>query len=104
MRKVLFVSVQHLTVQLTCGAQAVVQQLRRQEARGAGRVGGGARCRSAALCSCARRGDAGRVEHPKRILPLPAEVIAAPWTRAEEVLEEVHIAALAILVQSQTCL
>lgn len=81
----------------------MVQQLRRQEARGAGRVGGGARCWTAALCSCARCRDAGRVEHPESILPLPAEVLAAPWTRAEEVFEEGHVAALAVLlVQPQT--
>lgn len=89
-------------VQLTCGAQTVIQQLGGQEACGAGRVRGGSGCRTAACRAC--RGDAGRVEHPEGVLPLPAELISASWTQAEEVREEGHVAALTILLLPQTTL
>lgn len=83
---------------LTCGAQAVIQQLRGQEARGAGGVRGQASWLSATRCTCAYRRGTGRVEHPKSVLPLLAKLIVGPGTGAQEVFEERHVALLTVFL------
>lgn len=85
-------------VWLTCGAQAVVQQLGGQEARGAGGAGGQTRRRPALCCPRARWRNAGGVEQPEGVLPLSAELVGGSRARAEEVFEEGHVAPLAILL------
>lgn len=77
----------------------MIQQLGGQEASrtgGAGeRAGGGHRARGDPLRACRR--DAGEVK-PESILPLSAEIISGPWTRAEEVFEEGHVATVAVFL------
>lgn len=89
---------------LTCGAQTVIQQVRGQEARGAGGVRGQTCCLPATCRPCAYRRGTGRIEHPKSVLPLFAELIAPPRTWAQEVFEERHVALLTVFfVCSEPC-
>lgn len=91
-------SLEHRRGRPACGAQAVVQQLGGQEARGAGGAGGRTRRRPALCCPRARWRNAGGVEQPEGVLPLSAELVGGPRARAEEVFEEGHVAPLAILL------
>lgn len=77
----------------TAGAQTLIQQLGRQEARGARGVG-----RRPHLCGCAHGGSGGGFENAKRILPLSAKLVAGAQIRTEEVFEEGHVAALGVFI------
>ena len=85
---------QQRAVLLTCGAQTVIQQLGGQEACGTGRT----RCLPTACWGRPCRRDSRRVKHPESILPLFAELIAGPWARAEEIIEERHVTPLTVLL------